>query len=526
MGSLSAFEMAALALIVAAIVLRFYDFWKLPGINGDEPWYGVQALRFTAGEQVDVRTPTGNLQSPLQPGLLWALHFFVDPAPSLLRIPTLVSSILQIGVMAWGANRVFGRRAAFAAATMCAVLPLNIAYARFGQDPDHLGLVAALATVAVLNRRLILGVALYAFGIWVHPTCVFLAPFLLLVSIGAELPERRSGRAWLRCAAAIVGFGAAALLVKLIVSDGNRFANLHQIWDRLSSLDRWLLQGTRLAHFFLGDTTYQYIAGARFPGPQAAWAIAFWLIAGFLVGFGMWRLIRARDLRGLAIVVGAMATHFAFYLIGGPQALAPSVERYGLCLVVPSLFAAVVLAGAGKKPDSSELAATKGLSSIAVSRLCRTAPVVAGVAWIVMGVMLLAGFTRYYLVELLHTGSRSEQTFWTGPTEPKAAAVQRILSERRPGSSVVIVADGWWTYWIVRYLTYRSPDVLVTEGLSRATLRSPGKDVFVMGYPDGPVGDLIGKFGGTKEFERFDVPGYGRQSVIQLWHHKRIGTAA
>ena len=36
---------------------------RLPGVNGDEAWYGVQVLRLLSGEAVDWRTPTGKCEA-------------------------------------------------------------------------------------------------------------------------------------------------------------------------------------------------------------------------------------------------------------------------------------------------------------------------------------------------------------------------------------------------------------------------------------------------------------------------------
>src|SRR4029077_457516 len=53
---------------------------------------------------------------------------------------------------------------------------------------------------------------------------------------------------------------------------------------------------------------------------------------------------RLRDQpRKLGIVVGWLASVAAFFLFAGPEALQPGVERYGMCLMVPTILALSIL---------------------------------------------------------------------------------------------------------------------------------------------------------------------------------------
>ena len=71
--------------IAIAILFRVYALGRLPGINGDEAWYGVQAQHWVNGEMVTWRTPSGNLPGPLQLGGLLLLQSVFEPSFALLR---------------------------------------------------------------------------------------------------------------------------------------------------------------------------------------------------------------------------------------------------------------------------------------------------------------------------------------------------------------------------------------------------------------------------------------------------------
>ena len=494
---LTPLEAGCLLLIAVSVVFRIWGLARLPGFNGDEAWYGVQALRWADGAPVDWRTPTGNLVSPIQFGALALLHLVFDPAPWLLRFPTLISGLLTIPLVGYVAWRAFGRSAALLAALLCATLPVNIVHSRFGWDPSHLGLLAAFATWGAVRRNL-LGVVLpFAFGLWVHPTQVFLAPFLALTFLGAALAENRRGRAWAMSGVAIVSLGLCTYALSVITSGGGGKPPLRDVLFRLTSAEEWLKQAVALSRYFPGDTTYEYISGARFPGEPGLWSALFWALIVTMLAFGVWKLARSRQWLSLGMVAGAFCTHLAFYLLAGPHMLAPHVERFGLSLVVPSLFALVALSTAEVKPPLER-----------VRRL----------AWCAVALLLLVGYARYDVHAIHETGSTAHKTFWTGPEEPKVAAVERILSQRRPGAPLVIAADEWWTSWLVAYLIWREPEashVRMPEGLY-----PPDTDVFLLGFPGGVEEQWVKRQGGAQVWERQDVPGYAREAVISIWRRR------
>ena len=105
----------AAVLVTVSVAFRCYALGRLPGVNGDEAWYGVQVLRLLSGEPVDWRTPSGNLLGPIHSGLLLLLQPFAPRSLAALRLPALISSLAQL-VLTWlVVRRHLGRSAALVA---------------------------------------------------------------------------------------------------------------------------------------------------------------------------------------------------------------------------------------------------------------------------------------------------------------------------------------------------------------------------------------------------------------------------
>src|SRR6188472_146716 len=162
-------------LLGTAIWFRLLRLASVPGLSGDEGWWGVQALAWLAGRPYEPRTTSGN---PID-------LFFLVPV---------------------------------------ALLPTAIAHSRICQDPSQSvfwsGLVVYLALLGVKERDaagrwLAAAIVLFPVALWTHPTNVFVAPFLLLpivAPLAARMPASRRARIGVAVAT------AAALAAGLIVA--------------------------------------------------------------------------------------------------------------------------------------------------------------------------------------------------------------------------------------------------------------------------------------------------------------------
>ena len=144
---LSPLFLNAVLLLLAAIWLRCHMLENIPGINGDEAWYGVQAWRIGhGGPHVAWHTPTGNPLNPLFIGPLALLHLWLPPSIMLLRSLAVASGLFAL-VLNWLFCRwVFDRRTAIISTVLLAVLPINIAYCRIAWDASQ-SLAATLPVV-------------------------------------------------------------------------------------------------------------------------------------------------------------------------------------------------------------------------------------------------------------------------------------------------------------------------------------------------------------------------------------------
>ena len=87
----SGLTIITLVILSISIFLRIFALDNIPGISGDEAWYGILALEILAGEvAIDLHTPSGNLLNPFYILPVMATHFFFEPSYLLLRIPSLI----------------------------------------------------------------------------------------------------------------------------------------------------------------------------------------------------------------------------------------------------------------------------------------------------------------------------------------------------------------------------------------------------------------------------------------------------
>ena len=179
--------------LTGAVVARVWHLGSLPGINGDEAWYGVQAMRFLNGQPVSWFTPSGLPVNPFFTGLELPFLLIFEPRFWILRAPALISGLLAVLLADVLGRRAVGRTSARIAALILAVLPIAIGYSRFGWDASQTPLFGVLAVTAALSGHT-WGMALaFGAGLLVHPTNAFLFPALLL-PWGVRIWPRMAGR--------------------------------------------------------------------------------------------------------------------------------------------------------------------------------------------------------------------------------------------------------------------------------------------------------------------------------------------
>jgi hypothetical protein len=132
------------------------------------------------------------------------------------------------------------------------------------------------------------------------------------------------------------------------------------------------------------------------------------------------------------LLAGLGLGSLGFFVVAGPQAIAPHFERYGMWLIGPMvLLLAMGVQWWMRRPEISG----------------RLRPAVA----VLLAWGMLAGFGWYYLRPLRLGLGDSHVAFRTAEMEPKLAAL-RLIEAGAASQPTEIVARGWWAYWPLAYL--------------------------------------------------------------------------
>lgn len=451
-------------LLGCAVCFRLMYLSSIPGINGDEGWWGVQATRWGAGVAYEAKTTSGNPVDKLFLVPLGVLHKVAPPSFFVLRALPAFSNLLALILGFLLVRRIFGSTTAWIQTVTLAIAPTAIAHSRFCQDPSQsilfTSIVIYLCLLALKERKrtwIYFGAAVVMFplALWTHPTNIFIAPFLLLPlwpTVKRWTPDSRRGRWYFVAAAAGVAtvLGLLLLFVVWPALKGSTGTSslLDKPWlatagKRFIDPGQWFEYVRNYGRLFTGVTIYRYFSGPHLT--VIAYSISFLVVAAGIV-WGMRLVIkREKSVLDYGLVFGWAAMWLLFFAFAGPESIRPHVERWGLCLIVPAtLIAARGLTGwigAGTKSRRW---------SIAVAT--------------VVAACLLGSFYLNYFREFQTSGGRSHRTFVTADVEPKQQALEQILS-RAGDRPVRIFAQEWWAFWPIVYLAQPDPKVTVTMSL-------------------------------------------------------------
>ncbi len=265
------------ALLTVAVLLRFWHLGNIAGVNGDEAWSGVQALRLIGGEDIAWRTPTGNPVNWFMLGPLAALHIYFAPSVWLLRLPALVSGLAVPVVNYWLCRRTFDQRTAVISSLILALLPINIAYSRFAWDASQ----SVLFTLPVLYLPLLKvaqqggraklsgwGIVACLAAIMVHPTNLFAAVLLVTPLLYLRRNDIAGDvrRAVLSAKRGTLGL----LLVTLALAGLLTWRVFPHVLARMHGPSELLPTATGYLQLFSGTTIFQFVSGAGTDASRAA----------------------------------------------------------------------------------------------------------------------------------------------------------------------------------------------------------------------------------------------------------------
>jgi hypothetical protein len=466
-------------MLIVSVYFRCRSLDNVPGLNGDEAWYGLRAMEILHGQAWNVKTPTGNVPNPLLLGPLVLLHLVLRPAIWVLRSVSLASGLAALALNAWLCRRVFDRWTAVISTLCLAVLPVNIAYSRFAWDASQ----SLLATLPVLylaleamrvdaRRGCLLSAAIVAaVAFAVHPSNVFVVPVIAMAGL-AIVPWSKLRTEGLRALLPRrVPYLAICVTVLLLV-----FATLwvhtpasSRATKRLRSVSKLLdfhgmAQCTALyPRLITGDSVYRYIPGSDswlcWPASHdtnrvgldmllfwGAMAAAAWLLRP-------WR--KGDDSRGDGVLLVSWAlTLLGFLLVANVPSIRPGYERMAICLVAPTVlvFARGLRRFLGDAPRC-------GAGVLIAASL--------------LGWLLLADYQTHYFSVIERTGGEGHLTFRTAQVDPKSAALAAVLRKREPGETW-IVSSQWWICCPLAYLAACDPDLHVLSTPDASTGLPPG----------------------------------------------------
>ena len=446
-----------IALLLVAVVMRCRDLGRIPGINGDEAWYGVQVERLLAGRPMNGVTPTGNLLNPFFFGPQLFLHWLFGASFALLRTTSVLSGLAAVALNYWFCRPIFGRRVAVVSTVILAVLPIDIAYSRLAWDTAQSVLFILPAVYLPLRavidpvRRLrwsLLSVAALGAAFVVHPTNIFAGP-IMAACLGYAW--RHELRAWWS-GAAIAGWDNPRIRfstqsrrwITAIVAGGFCVTIAWMLGARLEAAARRIVDLRQYAafaldfgHLFNGATVDEYISGSMAPqdGPQILRQllpldVLTWLVIGWL-GFGLRRRLAGRRPVELCLAIGGALGLLGFFIVAGIGGIAANFERYSLWMIGPAAVLAALACDPWFDGSRRRWAAVGGVS----------------LAW-----LLLFTFQCNYFERFNRTGGDGHRTYRTGDVEPKQAALAFIAGHARADEFTMVLTSEWWNYWPLEYL--------------------------------------------------------------------------
>ena len=257
------------ALLATAFALCAWHLDNIPGLNGDEAWSGVQAMRLVNGQSISWRTPTGNPVNLFYLGPLAALHLFAGPSVAVLRLPVLLAvwrrwrSVFPVPPGVWATHGVGRNRRIGGPTAQYSLLPVCVGCQPdagcdhgldvFGTTPRAASWRAALSLLVRRcwpsgRRSGFIRQTCLPDGCWLCPACLPTA-----VSWAGNGGRLRRGRLFWPLAAAL---GLAALAAAI----GCR-AILLPALARASDLSQWGLFFRLLIRLFSGSTIFEFIPG-------------------------------------------------------------------------------------------------------------------------------------------------------------------------------------------------------------------------------------------------------------------------
>jgi hypothetical protein len=469
------FSVALACVLALACWFRVSSLGTMPGPDGDESWYPIQAYHLLKGKPFQAITPNGNPINPFFTGLHVPFLLTSDPSVWRLKVPGAACGLLAVVLAYILFRKGLDRPTALMASVGLAVAPVAIIYSRISFDACQTPMMSILALYCALRGHRIGLVASLVAAYLVHPTNIFLLPAVLPVFLTQELRRYpgdrvRQSRVVL---ATLSAAGVATLVVGLLMFRQRYTQSMYRptAGPQMGYRD-WALYLTNCRRLLLG------ITGDTPPGLTRRYDLLFWGPCAVVVALGLARLVRARQWERVAVIGGTLASVVGFYVVCGAKAF-PTRQvydlRYGLFMLVPVVL---TLACAGRalliEPTTPAREFGRWAQQAVLLGLAVALLVGAKVNWF----DICAG--------------RERESIWTFGADDThhfelAATLFRQVSEREsdPARHRVLVTESYWERNPLQYLTLKQKHVRVVARRDWEERGAEGVEHALAGHMDG-----------------------------------------
>ena len=331
------------ALILAGAIMRLVSLDHLPGLNGDESWYGVLARSLSAGETSSFRTPNLGLAGPVHLGLVFIFdyigHIIGISNAVILRMPSVFCGFLAVILFYYFIKKYISQPLALWMSALLMVFPMPVLYSRFGWEISQISVGLLLYFFALFSQKWIWAIFAFILCISIHPISLFLLPiWLVMVSSSVysstHLPARRKGLSYVLIALTC-GF-IYKFYFDIFPVAGKPLA-IGGI-SRLFSPVEFYHFALNFCRLFSGLISIEYITGEL----QGMPSIILFTITALVLTWSFYNAFKLGNIQKnktwQTFLLGLYLSILAFYIKLGSSALVPGHERYGYIFIIPCLL--------------------------------------------------------------------------------------------------------------------------------------------------------------------------------------------
>lgn len=443
-------------LIALSVWFRVMKLDNIPGVNGDEAWYGIQAQRMLAGEAFDWLTPSRVPLNPMHIGPLALALMIFEPEFWVLRIPSVLSGLILIPVAYFSLSNAFDRFTARCVTLLICIHPICISQSRFGWDASHTALASLMVIRYALTGMESKSAIWFGIAILVHPTNIFLLPLIILLLISAGDFRNRDSITY-SISRKVLGSRPAMQLIAISVVI-LVVAAIYCTFRMIQSRHGFPIQSTKsLLHIINGVSTYNYIIGNSNDRIRPVFDIVSLASIAFTVAFGTIHFLRTRFWEPISLLIGMACAIGLILPISNFRALLN--ERYLFFILIPFfIYLALCL---------------RAIVTVLEAKNIRNPDLIVMTTLAISCALSLKTFQVVYFGNL-YSGIAGHRCFVTAPIEPKRQSWSAILEDSKllrnivlPNSKmqrkISVLTTDWWLQQPLQYLADVRNDVEITS---------------------------------------------------------------